>query len=71
VGGWAFQSRSVEYATAPRRAQRGKALVSVMYAYDAYLLTRALTHQAPLLTLDADLGRTAVASGVTLVEIGA
>lgn len=36
-------------------------------AYDAYLLTCALQHRAPLLTLDAGLIRTANTLGINLV----
>ena len=37
-----------------------------LYAYDAYLIVCALQQRAPLLTLDAALGRAASAAGVTL-----
>jgi predicted nucleic acid-binding protein len=37
-----------------------------LYAYDAYLIVCALQQRAPLLTLDAALGRAAAAAGVTL-----
>ena len=40
-----------------------------LYAYDAYLLVCALQHRAPLLTLDADLGRVAEATGVSVVQL--
>jgi predicted nucleic acid-binding protein len=39
-----------------------------LYAYDAYLLTCALQHRAPLLTLDAALARTASAIGIDLIS---
>lgn len=39
-----------------------------LYAYDAYLLTCALQHRSPLLTLDAALARTANAIGIDLVS---
>lgn len=38
-----------------------------LYAYDAYLLTCALQHRAPLLTLDTGLLRTANTLGIDLV----
>lgn len=38
-----------------------------LYAYDAYLLTCALQHRAPLLTLDTGLIRTANTLGIDLV----
>jgi len=38
-----------------------------LYAYDAYLLTCALQHRAPLLTLDGALARVASAVGLDLV----
>ena len=40
-----------------------------VYAYDAYLLACARRHQAPLLTLDARLGRVAQEAGVEVVEV--
>lgn len=40
-----------------------------LYAYDAYLLTCALSQRAPLLTLDQGLARAATSSGVELVEV--
>lgn len=40
-----------------------------LYAYDAYLLTCALTQRAPLLTLDHGLQRAATSAGVQLVEL--
>ena len=40
-----------------------------IYAYDAYLLTCAQQHQAPLLTLDTALSRTATAIGIDLVAL--
>ena len=40
-------------------------------AYDAYLIVCALQQRAPLLTLDADLGRAASAAGVSLQELSA
>lgn len=42
-----------------------------LYAYDAYLLTCALQQRAPLLTLDAALGRTATRIGIDLIPVGA
>ncbi len=42
-----------------------------LYAYDAYLLTCALSQRAPLLTLDRGLQRAATAAGVQLVEVAA
>jgi predicted nucleic acid-binding protein len=40
-----------------------------LYAYDAYLMACARRQRAPLLTLDARLGRAAQQAGVDLVEI--
>ncbi|MFN7955436.1 MAG: type II toxin-antitoxin system VapC family toxin [bacterium] len=40
-----------------------------MYAYDAYLITCALSQKAPLLTLDRGLKRTAHAAGVPCIEV--
>ena len=40
-----------------------------VYAYDAYLLACARRQQAPLLTLDARLGRMALEAGVQVVEV--
>ena len=40
-----------------------------LYAYDAYLLTCALQHRAPLLTLDAALSRTATGIGIDLLAL--
>ena len=40
-----------------------------IYAYDAYLLTCALHHRAPLLTLDAALSRTATSIGIDLLAL--
>lgn len=40
-----------------------------LYAYDAYLIVCALQQRAPLLTLDAALGRAASATGVSLQEL--
>ncbi len=40
-----------------------------LYAYDAYLVTCALTQRAPLLTLDQALGRAADAAGVQHLEL--
>lgn len=40
-----------------------------LYAYDAYLVVCALQQRAPLLTLDASLGRAAIAAGVSLQEL--
>jgi predicted nucleic acid-binding protein len=40
-----------------------------LYAYDAYLVTCARRQRAPLLTLDARLGRAAKEAGVQLMEI--
>lgn len=40
-----------------------------LYAYDAYLITCALSQRAPLLTLDQSLQRAASAAGVQLVEL--
>ncbi len=41
-----------------------------LYAYDAYLLTCALQHRAPLLTLDVALSRTANTLSIDLVLPG-
>jgi predicted nucleic acid-binding protein len=41
-----------------------------LYAYDAYLVTCALSQRAPLLTLDRALQRVAATAGVQLVEVG-
>ena len=40
-----------------------------IYAYDAYLLTCAKQHRAPLLTLDTALSRTATAIGIHHVAL--
>jgi predicted nucleic acid-binding protein len=40
-----------------------------LYAYDAFLMTCARTHGAPLLTLDPRLGRVAGEAGVKVLEI--
>lgn len=40
-----------------------------LYAYDAYLMACARRLRAPLLTLDARLGRAAQEAGVQLVEV--
>jgi predicted nucleic acid-binding protein len=40
-----------------------------LYAYDAYLMACARRQRAPLLTLDARLGRAAQQAGVELLEI--
>ena len=40
-----------------------------VYAYDGYLLACARRHQAPLLTLDARLGRMAQEAGVQVMEV--
>lgn len=40
-----------------------------LYAYDAYLITCALSQRAPLLTLDQGLARAATTAGVHLVEV--
>ncbi len=40
-----------------------------LYAYDAYVLTCALSQRAPLLTLDKGQARAAVAAGVRLKEV--
>ena len=40
-----------------------------IYAYDAYLITCALHHRAPLLTLDAALSRTATSIGIDLLAL--
>lgn len=42
-----------------------------LYAYDAYLMACARRQRAPLLTLDARLGRAAQQAGVDLLEIPA
>ena len=39
-----------------------------LYAYDAYLITCALTHRSPLMTLDRGLRRAAMAAGAQLSE---
>jgi predicted nucleic acid-binding protein len=41
-----------------------------LYAYDAYLISCARRQRAPLMTLDARLGRAARESGVELLEVG-
>jgi predicted nucleic acid-binding protein len=41
-----------------------------LYAYDAYVLTCALSQRAPLLTLDKGQARAAVTAGVRLREVG-
>jgi predicted nucleic acid-binding protein len=40
-----------------------------LYAYDAYLITCALSQKAPLLTLDDGLARAATTAGVQRVEV--
>jgi predicted nucleic acid-binding protein len=40
-----------------------------LYAYDAYLMACARRQRAPLLTLDARLGRAAEEAGVELMEV--
>ena len=40
-----------------------------LYAYDAYLMACARRQRAPLLTLDARLGRAAEEAGVQLLEV--
>jgi predicted nucleic acid-binding protein len=40
-----------------------------LYAYDAYLMACARRQRAPLLTLDARLGRAAKEAGVELMEV--
>jgi predicted nucleic acid-binding protein len=40
-----------------------------LYAYDAYLMACARRQRAPLLTLDARLGRAAREAGVQLLEV--
>jgi len=40
-----------------------------LYAYDAYLMTCARRHGAPLLTLDPRLGRVAGEAGVRVMEL--
>lgn len=40
-----------------------------LYAYDAYLVACARRQRAPLLTLDARLGRAASEAGVKLFEV--
>lgn len=40
-----------------------------LYAYDAYLMTCARRQRAPLLTLDARLGRAAKEAGVQVMEV--
>jgi predicted nucleic acid-binding protein len=40
-----------------------------LYAYDAYLMACARRQRAPLLTLDARLGRAAREAGVDLMEV--
>jgi predicted nucleic acid-binding protein len=40
-----------------------------LYAYDAYLMACARRHGAPLLTLDARLGRSAREAGVQVLEV--
>jgi predicted nucleic acid-binding protein len=40
-----------------------------LYAYDAYLMACARRQRAPLLTLDARLGRAAAEAGVELMEV--
>jgi predicted nucleic acid-binding protein len=40
-----------------------------LYAYDAYLMACARRQRAPLLTLDARLGRAAREAGVVLMEV--
>jgi predicted nucleic acid-binding protein len=40
-----------------------------LYAYDAYLIACARRQRAPLLTLDARLGRVAQEAGVQVVEV--
>ncbi len=40
-----------------------------LYAYDACLMTCARRHRAPLLTLDARLGRSAREAGVEVLEV--
>jgi predicted nucleic acid-binding protein len=42
-----------------------------LYAYDAYLMACARRQRAPLLTLDARLGRAAKEAGVELMEVSA
>jgi predicted nucleic acid-binding protein len=42
-----------------------------LYAYDAYLMACARRQRAPLLTLDARLGRAAQQAGVEVLEIPA
>ncbi|MFL5496813.1 MAG: type II toxin-antitoxin system VapC family toxin [Gemmatimonadales bacterium] len=42
-----------------------------LYAYDAYLMACARRQRAPLLTLDARLGRAAKEAGVALLEMSA
>jgi len=40
-----------------------------LYAYDSYLMTCARRQRAPLLTLDARLGRAAKEAGVQVMEV--
>jgi predicted nucleic acid-binding protein len=40
-----------------------------LYAYDAYLMACARRQRAPLLTLDARLGRAAQEAGVHVLEV--
>lgn len=40
-----------------------------LYAYDAYVLTCALSQRAPLLTLDKGQARAAVTAGIKLKEV--
>lgn len=40
-----------------------------LYAYDAYLITCALAHRSPLLTLDQGLILAAAKSGVQILEV--
>ncbi len=40
-----------------------------IYAYDAYVIVCALTHNAPLLTLDRGLVHAAQLAGVTVIEV--
>jgi predicted nucleic acid-binding protein len=54
----------VELAAALELADRNG-----LYAYDAYLMACARRQRAPLLTLDARLGRAAREAGVQVVEV--
>lgn len=54
----------IELATALELADRFG-----LYAYDAYLMACARRQRAPLLTLDARLGRAAQEAGVQIMEV--